>query len=74
MKETSHSSKDGLIIVPTRIIADNVDAFWAELEEHQGGVALAADQSSARESRGVALKRGAVFFLKDRISPIPSFG
>jgi ribose transport system substrate-binding protein len=35
--DKSFVPKDGLIIVPTKIISkDNVDAFWAELKERQG--------------------------------------
>jgi ribose transport system substrate-binding protein len=35
--DKSFVPKDGLIIVPTKIIGkDNVDAFWAELKERQG--------------------------------------
>jgi ribose transport system substrate-binding protein len=35
--DKSFIPKDGLIIIPTKIISkDNVDAFWAELKERQG--------------------------------------
>jgi ribose transport system substrate-binding protein len=35
--DKSFVPKDGLIIIPTKIInKDNVDAFWAELKERQG--------------------------------------
>jgi ribose transport system substrate-binding protein len=35
--DKSFVPKDGLIIIPTKIISkDNVDAFWAELKERQG--------------------------------------
>ena len=36
-RDKSFVPKDGLIIIPTKIISkDNVDAFWAELKERQG--------------------------------------
>jgi ribose transport system substrate-binding protein len=35
--DKSFVPKDGLIIIPTKIISkDNVDAFWAEQKERQG--------------------------------------